>query len=127
MINKENSLEVIYCGKIIFFSKGKWLYPLIELEAFLSDHNFDMNQITMEDKISGRAAAGFDIYLGIKKVNLDLVSDYAIDLYKKFNVDVHYKKRIKLIKCKTEELITEDMSPTQIHDFIINRALTDLG
>lgn len=117
----DNSLEVYYNDELIFSSKGKWLYPLIELEEFLSKHDYDREKLFVEDKIAGRAAAGFGIALGIKHFSINLISSYGLNLYKKYDIDVKYSVITDYISCNTEKLITPEMIPSEIHDFIIKR------
>jgi hypothetical protein len=51
------TLTVRQDGTPIFTSHGTWLHPLFELEAYLADHPIEPAQLTLQDKIIGKAAA----------------------------------------------------------------------
>ncbi len=70
----EHSLELVSDNEVIFYSNGKWLHPLFELESFLAKHQYDPASLVLKDKIVGRAAALFQLYLGIKTVNAGMMS-----------------------------------------------------
>ena len=53
----ELSLEVIYRGRRVFSDNGKWLFPLFELEKFLDASELPRSELTVRDKVVGRAAA----------------------------------------------------------------------
>ena len=54
---KELTLTVLHEGKPIFTSFGKWLYPLFELEDYLAEHPIQPENLILQDKIIGKAAA----------------------------------------------------------------------
>jgi hypothetical protein len=53
----EKSLVVTQHNQEIFSSHSKWLYPLFELEDFLANSNFLTEELSLTDKIAGKAAA----------------------------------------------------------------------
>ena len=54
---REHALEVYQGETLIFYSDGKWLHPLLDLEQFLAAHPYDPGALSVHDKIVGRAAA----------------------------------------------------------------------
>jgi len=51
------TLTVLHEGTPIFTSFGKWLHPLFELEDYLAEHAFQPENLILQDKIIGKAAA----------------------------------------------------------------------
>ena len=54
---KRSSLTVLHENTPIFTSYGKWLYPLFELEDYLAEHPIQPENLILQDKIIGKAAA----------------------------------------------------------------------
>ncbi len=121
------TLAVFEGETLVFSSKGKWLHPLFELEGFLRSYDGDVSALSLHDTIQGRAAAALTIYLGIVHVNVDLISEPALELYRKSGIeDVSFRTRTEKILCCTEDLITDDMSVPEIYRFLRKKAnLTD--
>ena len=53
----EPTLTVFRNGTLIFTSNGTWLHPLFELEAYLAAQPIQPDQLILQDKIIGKAAA----------------------------------------------------------------------
>ena len=51
------TLTVLHEGTPIFTSRGKWLHPLFELEDYLAEHAFQPENLILQEKIIGKAAA----------------------------------------------------------------------
>ena len=71
---KETTLTMLHEGTPIFTSFSKWLYPLFELEAYLTDHAFEPAYLTLQDKIIGKAAALLIHRLGFRTVQAGILS-----------------------------------------------------
>ena len=54
---KKTTLTVFRNGTPIFTSNGTWLHPLFELEDYLAAHSFQPENLILQDKIIGKAAA----------------------------------------------------------------------
>ena len=121
MKDSSNTLEAWVDGKVIFSSRKHWLVPLVELGGFLSSYGGDVSKIELHDTKAGRAAAGMAIRLGIRKVVLDLASEYALELYRQHSVEAEAREVVPLINCATERLITPDMTPEQIFQLVTQR------
>ena len=119
---EKNSLQLTLDNKVIFSSNGKWLYPLFDLENFLSTGNFNPAKCTLYDKIIGKASALLIIRLGIKKVNGGIVSERAESAFKNWKIEYTVEKHVKLIDCKTEELLKSISDPEEVYRIIKKRA-----
>ena len=104
------SLAVFDGDRLIFASGGKWLHPLFEAGEYLEKNGIVSDNLSLHDTIGGLAAAFLSIRLGAKKVNVDMISDLALGLYKEHGVEVHYTRNVERIKCITESMIAQSMS-----------------
>ena len=68
------TLTVLHEGTPIFTSYGNWLYPLFELEAYLAAHAIEPDQLILQDKIIGKAAALLIHRLGFRTVHAGVLS-----------------------------------------------------
>ena len=121
-LDKGVSLALFDGGRVIFTSGGKWLHPLFEAEEFLRSSGPFAGPLCLHDSISGLAAAYLTIRLGVSKVNIDMVSDLALELYAEHGIEVHYTKRVERIKCITETLIRPDMSLEEAYRLLRKKA-----
>src|SRR5215475_357762 len=71
---KDATLTVFHNGMPIFSSRGTWLHPLFELEAYLADHAFQPAHLILQDKIIGKAAALLIHRLGFQTVKAGVLS-----------------------------------------------------
>ena len=104
----KHTLEVYLSENLIFYSDGKWLHPLLELDKFLSNSNYDRTKLVVKDKIIGRAAALILIYLGIKNVKAGIMSKLGKNALEKHEICYEYKDLVERIQCKTEELLKNE-------------------
>ncbi len=118
----ENSLIVSHNSKIIFTSNRHWLYPLFEFEDFLKQNPYNANELFIRDKIAGRAAACLLVNLGIRKCHIELISDRAIPIFEKHGVEFIYDQKVEQIQCRTETLISAEMSISDAYLFLRKRA-----
>src|SRR4029434_5608160 len=68
------TLTVLYEGSPIFTSHGKWLHPLFELEDYLAAHPIQPENLILQDKIIGKAAALLIHRLGFRTVKAGILS-----------------------------------------------------
>ena len=93
----------------VFFSRGKWLYPLFELETYLektTPQKKEREKYYLEDKIIGKAAAHLVIRLGIKKLHAGILSKLGKEALDMFRVEYTFDKLVDRIICKTEKLLS---------------------
>lgn len=120
-LEKDNSLEVLKDGKIIFSENGKWLHPLFHLMDRLNELG-DISKLVLHDKIQGQAAAALCIHIGFKNIEVDLISVKALKLYSRFpDIKVSYQKKVDRIYCMTENVINEEMSLEEILAFVLQK------
>ena len=118
----EKSLVVTFENEEVFSSHSKWLYPLFELEDFLSTTDFLPGKLFLTDKIAGKAAAFLIVRLGFKKVHIHLISEGAIGVFKRFRVEFDYDEVVPKIQCKTEEIVTGDETADEVWQMLRRRA-----
>ena len=118
----ERSLIIRSNNIIIFASDSHWLHPLFEFDDFLSKNAFPVSGLFLQDKIAGKAAACMIVYLGIKRCHIELISERAIPVFEKAGVDYTYDTKVEHIDCRTEYLITDDMSVDDAWLFLRKRA-----
>ena len=118
----EHSLIIRYRDNIIFTSDSHWLHPLFELDDFLSKNDIQASEILLQDKIAGKAAACMIAYLGIKVCHIELISERAIPVFEKAGISYTYDALVEQIECRTEYLITDDMSVDDAWLFLRKRA-----
>ena len=118
----EHSLIVSSGENIIFTSDQHWLFPLFELEDFLNQNNINAEDLFLQDKIAGKAAACLISYLGIKKCHIELLSERAIPVFLKNRISFTYDNLVEHIQCRTEDLITDQMSIDDTYLFLRKRA-----
>lgn len=100
-----HTLELFQNDKMVFFSSGKWLHPLFQLENEFPWSDYSKDELYLHDSISGIAAATLTIRLGIRHVYVDLISEGALALYEMHGICVSYKAKTERIKCVTESMI----------------------
>ena len=118
----EHSLIIRYQENTIFTSDSHWLHPLFELDDFLSKNDYAASDLFLCDKIAGKAAASMIVRLGIRKCHIELISERAIPVFKKAGVECTYDTLVEQIECRTEYLITDDMSVDEAWLFLRKRA-----
>lgn len=114
-------------GELLLRSSGKWLHPLFEVEDFLRTRNIEAKNLILHDKIAGHAAAALIIRMGFETCIINLISQPALDLFEKYNMDCTYTHLVKKIDCRTEDLITSSMDLDSIYKMIRRRAGYSLG
>ena len=118
----EHSLIIKHNDNIVFSSDSHWLHPLFELHDFLLDKGIPASELFLYDKIAGRAAACMMVYLGIKRCHIELISERAVPIFEKAGISYSYDKIVENIDCRTEFLITDDMSVDDTWLFLRKRA-----
>lgn len=118
----EHSLILYYQGIVLFTSDEHWLFPLFELEQFLISNTFQPNELYLKDKIAGKAAAALIVRLGIKKCYIELLSERAIPIFEQAGVEYSFNQIVEHIQCRTEDLISDQMSLEDTYLFLRKRA-----
>jgi len=116
------SLRVYEDNNIIFEDKGKWLYPLFQLEEFLDSSTLNPRELFLHDKVAGRAAASLISGMGFKKCFIDTVSSGALEVFAKEGVACSWSIHVEKIDCLTEDIIAPDMEKDQVYRLLKQRA-----
>lgn len=118
----EHSLIIQHQENIIFTSDAHWLHPLFELDDFLSKKKISSSELFLQDKVAGKAAACMIVRLGIRKCYIELISERAVSVFEKAGVCYTYGERVEQIDCRTEFLISDEMSIDDAWLFLRKRA-----
>ena len=108
--------------QIVFTSDEHWLYPLFELEQYLTNSKIPVEQLFLKDKIAGKAAAALIVRLGIRNCFIELLSERAVPVFEQFGVKYAYHQLVDHIQCRTEDLISDKMSMEDTYLFLRKRA-----
>lgn len=108
--------------QVIFESDGSWLHPLFELESYLTEHDTEREYLSLEDKIIGRGAAVLIAHLGIPRCHGRLVSSRALPVFEVCGIEISWDKLVERIDCRTEDLITDEMSIEDAYALLAERA-----
>jgi len=119
---REHALEVYQGETLIFYSDGKWLHPLLDLEQFLATRPYDPGALSIHDKIVGRAAALLIVRLGVRRVHADILSELGADALRHFHVAFDYDRLVPRIACQTEALLGDELDLERAHALILERA-----
>jgi hypothetical protein len=118
----EVSLELLENGVRVFSSRGKWLHPLLDLEEFLAHRNPAREDLSLRDKIVGRAAALLIVRLGIPEVHAGILSRPAEAIFRERGVRYTFDSLVERIACRTEELLSDVTDPEAAHVLVVARA-----
>jgi Domain of unknown function (DUF1893) len=116
------TLTVFRNGTPIFTSYGKWLHPLFELEAYLADHPIEPAQLTLQDKIIGKAAALLIHRLGFRTVKAGILSRLGEAVLLHHGMSYTYEQLVDRIHCQTEELLATVEDPEEAYRLVKARA-----
>jgi len=120
MLNK-TTLLAYQNDQLIFSSEKNWLYPLIDLSAFLKRQKITDAKLMVEDKVVGRASALILVYLGARRVKAEVLSKLGEEILVKFNVRFEYDNLVDEISCATETLLKEESDPAVAFQLILDR------
>lgn len=77
------------------------------------------------DKAIGKAAALLMIYSNIKEVYADVISEHALECFKKYNISVSYTKKVPYIlnrtksdMCPMEKACLETNNPKEAYEIL---------
>jgi len=119
---KEMTLTVFCNGTPIFTSSGKWLYPLFELEEYLAEHPSQPENLILQDKIIGKAAALLIHRLGFRIVKAGILSRLGEAVLYRYGIAYSYEQLVDRIHCQTEELLVEVEDSEEAYQLVKVRA-----
>ncbi len=127
MSNSPAHLALRCDGASLFSSSSGWLYPLMELERFLSTNAVDIGRCTVYDKIVGKAAALLAVRLGVRKLECDVLSEQAEPVLNANGVTYTAARRTPRIDCQTEEILADEEDPEAAYRLIRSRIASARG
>ena len=116
------TLTVLYEGSPIFTSHGTWLHPLFELEAYLAEHPIQPEDLILQDKIIGKAAALLIYRLGFRTVKAGILSRLGEAVLQRYVIAYTYEQLVDRIHCQTEDLLAEVEDPEAAYQLVRVRA-----
>lgn len=105
------SLELSLDSRVLFRSAGKWLHPLFELEDFLADSGLARGDLSLRDRIVGKAAALLIVRLGIRRVHAQILSRLGREVLQAHGATLSWDRLVDRIACRTEALLAEEKDP----------------
>ena len=112
------TLTVLHEGTPIFTSHGKWLYPLFELEDYLAEHPIQPENLILQDKIIGKAAALLIYRLGFRTVQAGILSRLGEAVLQRHGIAYTYALLVERIHCQTEELLATVEDPEEAYQLV---------
>jgi hypothetical protein len=122
MAGKETTLTVFCNGTPIFTSNSTWLHPLFELEEYLTEHPIQPENLTLQDKIIGQAAALLIYRLGFRTVKAGILSRLGEAVLQRYEIAYSYELLVDRIHCQTEDLLAEVEDPEEAYQLVKVRA-----
>lgn len=125
------SLEIFNDNKLIFSSSGKWLHPIFDFQAFLTNYDGKTDNLSAHDTAIGKAALFLLIKNGVKKIHGNLVSQIAIDYLQKVNenaknpnekISLTWDNSVEMLKCKTEQELKNMTDEKEMYRALCTRA-----
>jgi hypothetical protein len=116
------TLTVLYEGSPIFTSHGKWLHPLFELEDYLAEHPIQSENLILQDKIIGKAAALLIHRLGFRIVEAGILSRLGEAVLQRHGIAYTYEQLVERIHCQTEELLATVEDSEEAYQLVKVRA-----
>jgi hypothetical protein len=116
------TLIVFHNGTPIFTSHSKWLHPLFELEDYLAEHPIQPDQLILQDKIIGKAAALLIYRMGFHTVKAGILSRLGEAVLQRHGVTYTYEQLVDRIHCQTEELLAIVEDPEAAYRLVKVRA-----
>lgn len=104
------NLTVLENEKIVFTSNKSWLYPLFDLMDFLTPGTVAAERLFVQDKLIGRGAAVLLAKMGITKCHGKIISERALPVLDENGISYSYDTLVKQLACKTETVLTDDMT-----------------
>ena len=116
------TLTILHESTPIFTSHGKWLYPLFELEDYLAEHPIQPENLILQDKIIGKAAALLIYRLGFRTVKAGILSRLGEAVLQRYGIAYTYEQLVDRIHCQTEDLLAEVEDPEAAYQLVRVRA-----
>jgi zinc transport system ATP-binding protein len=119
---QEPTLTVFRNGTPIYTSNSKWLHPLFDLEAYLADDPIQPENLILQDKIIGKAAALLIHRLGFRTVEAGILSRLGEAVLQRYGIAYTYELLVDRIHCQTETLLADVEDPEEAYRLVKVRA-----
>jgi hypothetical protein len=116
------TLTVLHEGTPIFTSYGTWLHPLFELEDDLANRAIEPENLILQDKIIGKAAALLIHRLGFRTVKAGVLSRLGEAVLQRYEIAYTYELLVERIHCQTEEILADVEEPEEAYRLVKVRA-----
>lgn len=117
-----STLEVLRAGEPVFVSTGRWLHPLLDLARRLEEGDLVPAELTVRDRVVGRAAALILVHLGVGRVEAEVLSTPGRRALERFGVPWSCRAEVDRIDCRTEELLLLEDDPAAAFELVRRRA-----
>ncbi len=107
MQDPEHTLEITENETLLFSSRAGWLKPLYELEQWLHNSGYRLEDLAVEDKVVGRAAALLLCRLGLRRLRTAVLSRRAVPVLAAAGVRYHAELEVAEIGCETEQVLAD--------------------
>ena len=94
LINDNLTLCIVKNEKIIYKTKKRGIYPVYKLAI---DKNLNLKDSYVADKVVGKAAAMFYVFLNVENIYSDVLSKKAFEILKNNNINIVYNKKVDFI------------------------------
>ncbi|MGM0379892.1 MAG: DUF1893 domain-containing protein [Bacillota bacterium] len=94
LINDNLTLCIVRNGKVFYKTKNRGIYPIYKLAI---DKKIDLKESFIADKVVGKAAAMFYVFLNAKNIYIDVLSKKAYEILKNNDINVVYNKKVDYI------------------------------
>lgn len=96
ILEEENQkIVVVKDGQLVFKSKDRGIKPMYYLAKTMKE---SVKSSSLADRVIGKGAAILCEYMGIKSLYTDLISENAIRVLEKNEIDYEYKDKCDYIK-----------------------------
>ena len=112
-MHRRHALELWHGNRLLYSDDCGWLVPLFGLRAFLRQNRPPLAELTLYDRIIGRAAALMLVALGIRHVKAGLLSAAGEEVLLRCAVDYRADRRTEGIFCRSEQLLAAIDDPEQ--------------
>jgi hypothetical protein len=116
------TLTVFHNGTPIFTSHGNWLHPLFELAEYLAEHPIQPENLILQDKIIGKAAALLILRMGFQTVKAGILSRLGEVVFQRHGIAYTSAQLVDRIQCQTEELLATVDDPDEAYRLVKVRA-----
>lgn len=123
----ELNLAIVKDGKLVFKSRSPGVGGLLEAEEELGEWG---RGSSLADKVVGRAAALISVYLKMAAVFGEIMSQGAINLLERYDINHQYDEKVPFIEdedgepCPFEKLVEDYEDPEKAYMEIKSRVQT---